>query len=225
MENLVAYAPLLLEGFGITVALALLSLALATMMGILGAAAKLGGGRWSRAVVEVYTTIIRGVPEIVLIMLIYFGGDRALRTVMRQFGVEDVELNRFVAGVLAIGLIYGAYLTETFRGAYIQIPKGQAEAARALGLKSRVILWKVLGPQLVRAALPGYANVWQVLVKATAVVSIIGLQDLVGRADDYGKSVRETFTFMMVPLCAYLLITSVSNYLFARAAERSERWA
>lgn len=226
MEHLLDYAPLLIGGFGVTVALALLSLVVATGLGIAGAAAKLGGGPLLRAVMAGYTTVVRGVPELVLIMLIYLGGERILnQTLAPLLGVEEILLPRFAAGVFAIGLIYGAYLTETFRGAYLMIPRGQTEAAKALGLKPRAILVKVLGPQLVRLALPGYANVWQVLVKATAVVSVIGLQDLVGRADDIGKSVREPFTFMFVALIAYLAITSVSNRAFAILARRSQRWA
>ena len=102
--------------------------------------------------------------------------------------------------MLSIGFIYGAYLTETFRGAYLTIPPGQLDAGRALGLHRWAVLWTVAVPQLVRFALPGYANVWQVLVKSTAVVSVIGLQDLVGLANDAGKTVREPFVFFAAVL-------------------------
>ena len=102
--------------------------------------------------------------------------------------------------MLSLGFIYGAYLTETFRGAYLTVPHGQIEAGRALGLHSLALHWTVTIPQLVRFALPGYANVWQVLVKSTAVVSVIGLQDLVGLANDAGKTVRQPFVFFAAVL-------------------------
>ena len=129
--------------------------------------------------------------------------------------------SKFWSGVLSIGFIYGAYLTETFRGAYLTVPKGQTEAARALGMGTFGIVMRVTGPQLVRFALPGYGNVWQVLVKSTAVVSVIGLEDLVGLADKAGKSTREPFLFFVAVILVYLAITSVSNNLFARAEARA----
>jgi len=123
--------------------------------------------------------------------------------------------------VIAIGFIYGAYLTETFRGAYIAVPKGQAEAARSLGMKPLPIFWTVLLPQIVRLVIPGYGNVWMVLVKSTAVVSVIGLEGLVGLADKAGKAARDPFLFFTVVSLVYLAITWASGiglrYLEARA--------
>ena len=181
MENLIRYTPVLASGAVVTVALALLSLALATVLGAAGAAGRLGGGRVGRGVVVTYTTIVRGVPDLVMLLLVYFGGQRLVNLVAGALGLGQVELSAFAAGVLSIGFIYGAYLAETFRGAYLTIPPGQLDAGRALGLHRWAVLWTIAVPQLVRFALPGYANVWQVLVKSTAVVSVIGLEDL-GRA-------------------------------------------
>jgi His/Glu/Gln/Arg/opine family amino acid ABC transporter permease subunit len=148
------------------------------------------------------------VPDLVLILLIYFGGQRAINDVGDLLGWSYIELSKFWAGVFAIGFIYGAYLTETFRGAWSAVPPGQAEAARALGMRGWVIFLRVTGPQAVRHALPGYGNVWQVLVKSTAVVSVIGLDDLVGLADKAGKSTREPFLFFIAVILVYLAITS-----------------
>ncbi|MEL6774282.1 MAG: ABC transporter permease subunit, partial [Pseudomonadota bacterium] len=171
-----------------------------------------------------YTTVVRGVPDLVLIMLIYFGGQRLINTAATALGFDGgIEISKFAAGVFAIGFIYGAYLTETFRGAYQSVPKGQGEAGFALGLSRGAILWNVQIPQLVRFALSGYANVWMVLVKSTAVVSVIGLADLVGIADKAGKSTRQTFTFFLAVLLVYLAITAVSEFLFARAEKRANR--
>ena len=223
MDALVRYAPLLAGGALVTVALAVLSLALATLLGALGAAGRLGGGPVARRVVLAYTTIVRGVPDLVLLLLVYFGGQRLANVVAGGLGLGPVEVSPFLAGVLSIGFIYGAYLTETFRGAYMTVPAGQVEAGRALGLHTLALLWTVTLPQLVRFALPGYANVWQVLVKSTAVVSVIGLADLVGLANDAGKTARQPFVFFAAVLAVYLVITWVSSLAFDRAERRFAR--
>ncbi len=214
MADLISYMPLLMRGMVTTILLAILGLALATVFGGLGAAGKLSGGRIAKRVVWLYTSIVRGIPDIVMLLLLYFGGQRLINDIGGMLGWDYVELSKFLSGVLTIGFIYGAYLTETFRGAYLTIPRGQVEAAQALGLRPFTTLIKVSIPQLVRFALPGYANVWQVLVKSTAVVSIIGLQDLVGLANDAGKTVRQPFVFFSFVLLAYLCITFVSTTLF-----------
>jgi His/Glu/Gln/Arg/opine family amino acid ABC transporter permease subunit len=223
VEPLLRYAPLLAQGALVTVALALLSLALATVLGALGAAGRLGGGRAARWAVLGYTTLVRGVPDLVLILLVYFGGQRLANRAAEALGAGPVTVSPFLAGVLAIGFIYGAYLTETFRGAYLAVPPGQTDAGLALGLHRPALVRTVIAPQLVRFALPGYVNVWQVLVKSTAVVSVIGLQDLVGLANDAGKTTREPFLFFAAVLLVYLGITWASGAVFGRIERRQAR--
>ncbi|HIP23667.1 MAG TPA: ABC transporter permease subunit [Rhodobacteraceae bacterium] len=220
MENLIEYTPLLLRGAVTTVLLALASLVMATLLGGLGAMGKISGGPITRAIVFAYTTLVRGVPDLVLILLIYFGGQRLINIAGKAVGVDYVELSKFWAGVAAIGFIYGAYLTETFRGAYMTVPAGQREAAMSMGMRPFQVLRAVTLPQLIRFALPGYANVWQVLIKSTAVVSVIGLEDLVGLANDAGKSVREPFLFFTAVFFAYLFFTWVSQSIFNYAERR-----
>ena len=220
MESVLAAGPLLLEGFGVTLALALLSLALATAMGALAAAAKLGGGWALRALAEAYTTVFRGIPDLVTILIVYFAGQRIVNALL---GDAAFDISTFAAGVLALGLIYGAYMTETFRGAYRAIPIGQIEAARAFGLSRPRLLWRIVAPQLMRFALPGFTNVWQVLAKATAVVSVIGLSDLVGLAVKVGRRERDPFTFLRVVMVAYLVSTSLSGWALRRAETRLGR--
>ena len=220
MHNLIEYAPLLARGALTTVLLALASLAAATLLGGLGAAGKIRGGWLLRQLVFAYTTIVRGVPDLVLILLIYFGGQRLINVLGKAVGFDYVELSKFWAGVAAIGFIYGAYLTETFRGAYMTVPSGQREAAMSLGMRPLQVLRAVTLPQLIRFALPGYANVWQVLIKSTAVVSVIGLEDLVGLANDAGKSVREPFIFFAAVFLTYLFFTWVSQTIFNIAERR-----
>ncbi len=224
MEALIAYARPLAEGAVVTVGLAVLSLALATLLGGLGAYGRLGGGRIGAALVFVYTTIVRGIPDLVVILLVYFGGQRLVNTLAAALGAEaGFQVSPFVAGTVSIGFIYGAYLTETFRGAYMTIPRGQIEAAQALGLRPLPLLRTVTLPQLVRAALPGYANVFQVLVKSTAVVSVIGLADIVGIANSAGKSVREPFAFFAAVMLFYLLLTWASTTIFETLERRYAR--
>jgi His/Glu/Gln/Arg/opine family amino acid ABC transporter permease subunit len=224
VQALIDYAPLLAEGAGVTIALALLSLVLATLLGALGAAAKLSGLLALDWLARGYTTLVRGIPDLVLILLVYFGGQRLVNALAQALlGLDYVEISKFGAGVAAIGFIYGAYLTETFRGAYLAVPRGQAEAGRALGLGRGAILWAIELPQLVRFAVSGYSNVWMVLVKSTAVVSVIGLGDLVGLADKAGKSTRQQFWFYLVVLAVYLAITAVSEWALGRVERRANR--
>ncbi len=211
MDKLIEYSPLLARGALVTIALALVSLALATVMGGIAAAGRIGGGPVGRTLVLAYTSIVRGVPDLVMILLVYFGGQRLFNVLLGLFGAGPVTLSPFWAGVIAIGFIYGAYLAETFRGAYMTIPKGQLEAGQALGMRGLPLIGRVMIPQLIRFALPGYGNVWQVLVKSTAVVSVIGLNDLVGLANDAGKTAREPFLFLSAVMLVYLLITFVST--------------
>ena len=212
MERLLEFAPLLGRGVLVTVGVAVLALVLATVLGALGATAKLSRRRVLRWIAQVYTTIVRGVPDLVLILLIYFGGQRLVNDIGRGLDLDYIEVSKFWSGVVSIGFIYGAYLTETFRGAYLSVPRGQPEAAYALGLNRGQTLRLVTLPQLLRHALPGYGNVWMVLVKSTAVVSVIGLEDLVGLADKAGKSTREPFLFFTAVILVYLAITAASNW-------------
>ena len=219
MDLLIEFGPLMARGAKVTILLALASALLATLLGALGAWAKLSGGMIGGWVAGAYTTLVRGVPELVMIMLIYFGGQRLINDFAGALGLSGMEISKFGAGVFSLGFIFGAYLTETFRGAYLAIPPGQVEAARAYGLPGGRMLTRIIGPQLLRFALPGYANVWQVLLKGTAVVSVIGLQDLVGLADKAGKASREPFLFFTIVIFVYLAMTSASGWGF-RAMER-----
>ncbi len=223
MDNLIEYAPLLGSGVLVTISVAVLSLVLSTALGALAASAKLSGKFVPGAIAQVYTTIVRGVPELVLILLIYFGGQRLINQIGQAMDLDYIEISKFWAGVIAIGFIYGAYLTETFRGAYLAVPRGQGEAAKAMGLTPLATLWTVLLPQIMRFALPGYGNVWLVLVKSTAVVSVIGLADVVGLADKAGKATREPFIFFVAVILVYLAITWASGLVLRYAEVRANR--
>lgn len=214
--DLHGFGPLLLQGTWMTLKLAALSLLLSVALGLLGASAKLAPLRWLRLLATGYTTLIRGVPDLVLILLIFYSLQTWLNELTDALGWDYIEIDPFSAGVATLGFIYGAYFTETFRGAILSVPRGQLEAATAYGLGALKRFRLVLFPQMMRFALPGLGNNWLVLLKATALVSIIGLSDLVKAVQNAGKSSGEPFQFLLIAGLLYLLITSLSNLVFRR---------
>ena len=212
METVVDYMPSILRGTLVTIQIALASITLSVVLGLLGAWAKLSAVAPARKLGEAYTTLIRGVPDLVLMLLLFFGGQILLNRLGEATGLWGyVEIHQVAAGVLTIGFIFGAYMTETFRGAYLAIPRGQIEAGIACGMTGGLVFRRIVWPQLVRYALPSFGNNWLVLLKTTALVSVLGLQELVYEAFTAGRSQRQLFTFMFVTLVIYLLLTAVSD--------------
>jgi len=219
MDALIEYSPSLLAGAWVTLKVALVSVLLALVTGLIGAACKLSGFLPLRLWTMLYTTVMRGVPDLVMMLLVFYGGQVLLNLVIDHFGWDFIEIDPFVAGVLTIGLIFGAYFTETFRGAILAIPRGQIEAGISCGMSKSLIFRHVIWPQMVRYALPGFTNNWLVQLKATALVSVIGLQDLTYNAFTAGRSTDKLFTFMFAAFVIYLILTAISDVGF-RALER-----
>ena len=168
------------------------------LLGVVGALAKTSVSRWRRPIAGVYTTVIRGVPDLVLMLLIFFGGQMLVNQLAEALGYEDyIEVSPFTAGVATIGFIYGAYMTETFRGAILAVPPGQLEAGQAFGMSRWQVFRRILLPQTIRHALPGFGNNWLVLLKTTALLSVIGLDDLLFKAGKAAGATREPFTFYL----------------------------
>ncbi|WP_100751889.1 ABC transporter permease [Vibrio salilacus] len=231
MLDLQGYEASILKGAVVTIEVALLSLILAMILGMLGALAKMAPYRWARAIATLYTTVIRGIPDLVLMMLIFFGGQILLNnslyaineTLNEWFASSDpshewtaylpdyIDVSPFIAGVLTIGFIFGAYMAETFRGAIMAVDKGELEAAKAYGMSSVLAFRRILLPQMVRHALPGFGNNWLVLLKTTALVSIIGLEDMVRVSSLAAGSTKMPFTFYMAVAIIFLFFTSVST--------------
>lgn len=216
MDALIEYSPSLLSGAWVTMKVALLSLLLAVATGLLGAACKLSKIPPLRWWTALYTTVVRGIPDLVMMLLFFYGGQMALNAISDHFEWDMIEIDAFAAGVLTIGFIFGAYFTETFRGAFMAVPAGQLEAGRAYGMSGWQVFWRVLFPQMLRYALPGVRNNWLVLLKSTAIVSIIGLSDMTWLADQAGRSTRQPFTFYLAVCVLYLTMTAVSNALLRR---------
>lgn len=205
------YFSSILQGALLTVGVSLAALLVAIVLGLIGAAAKLSGRPVAVAVATVYTTLVRGIPELVLMLLIFYGGTIGLNYLLESLGSKKtVDINPFAAGVLTIGFIYGAYMTETFRGAILSIPKGQMEAAWAFGMGRVQTFLRITLPQMVRYALPGFTNNWLVLIKATALVSLIGLHEMTYLAKQASSATREPFTFYLFAAGLFLAYTSVS---------------
>lgn len=208
------YLPYVLAGASLTIAVAVVSLLLAVLLGLLAAASKLYGPLPARWIAGLYTTVIRGIPDIVLMMLIFFGGQVSLNAVADKLGWRYIDVNPFAAGVLTIGFIFGAYMGETFRGAIMAVPRGQIEAGHAYGMTPWQVFKLITLPAMTRHAMPGFFNNWLVLVKTTALVSLIGLQDMVFKAGVAANSLRKPFTFYLLVAVLFLLITIISDLIF-----------
>lgn len=207
------FGPLLLSGTWMTIQLALLSLLLSVIIGLIGASSKLSSIKILRYIATAYTTLIRSVPDLVIMLLLFYSLQLGLNQITEALQMDQIDINPFVAGVITLAFIYGAYFTETFRGAFQSVPKGQIEAAMAYGMSPWQVFHRVLFPQMMRFALPGIGNNWQVLIKATALVSIIGLTDIVKITQDAGRSTMQLFFFSIVAAAIYLAITTVSNLI------------
>lgn len=219
------YLQQLLVGTVVTIELATVSLLIAFGIGLIGAVARLSSSRWLTIPATFYTTLVRAVPDLVLMLLLYYSVQNWVNLLTDALGQPQIEIDPFLAGVSVLGFIYGAYFTETLRGAVKAVPRGQLEAATAFGLSRWQVFWRILFPQMMRFALPGISNNWQVILKATALVSIIGLHEVIYAAQaaikgsSWPGGAHVLFYLLMVALL-YLGLTILSNFLFAYLEKR-----
>ena len=210
-------------GTKITLLVGLSAAPVVLALGLLGAWGKLAGNPIARSLAGFYTTIVRGVPEFVLILLVYYGITILLQQLLSLAtgGEVLIDIDPFTAGTLTLGVIYGAFTTEVFRGAFQALDRGQIEAARACGMSRTLAFRRIMLPQAWRFAIPGLGNIWLLLIKATALMSIVQLPELMRMTDVAARAVRMPFTFYFAASIIYLLITIVSLLVFQRA----EAWA
>lgn len=208
---LYGFSEVIFKGAVVTLELALSSVILSVVIGLAGAGAKLSKSRPLALLFEGYTTLIRGVPDLVLMLLIFYGLQMLLNSITDALGVAQFDIDPMVAGIITLGFIYGAYFTETFRGAFMAVPTGHIEAATAFGFTGSQTFRRILFPAMMRYALPGIGNNWQVILKATALVSLLGLEDVVKATQLAGKSTWQPFYFAIVAGIIYLVFTTVSN--------------
>ena len=201
----------LAQGLKITVLLAICTLPFGLALGLLIALSKNSGERSLMLAANVYTTIFRGLPELLTLFIVYYGGQIALQKFVGLFTDAYVEVNSFVAGMIALGLVFSAFSSETFLSAFRGIPKGQPEAGKALGLSAFQRFRLIIFPQLVRLALPGLSNLWLVLLKETSLVSIIALDDLIRKTHIAVGNTKEPLLFYAVACGLYLAIALISS--------------
>ncbi|WP_395061735.1 ABC transporter permease [Paraburkholderia silvatlantica] len=212
------WGSVLLLGALMTVVLTLAALAIGAVFGALIAAAKLSRWRMLRVVGDFYTTVFRGVPELLVIYLFYFGGSSLVTTVGQWFGAEGfVGVPPFAVGAFAVGMISGAYQAEVYRAAVLAVARGELEAARAVGMPTLTMFRRILIPQVLRYALPGIGNVWQLSLKDSALISVTGLAELLRASQIAAGSTHQYFLFFVVGGLLYLAMTGVSNRVFGRA--------
>ena len=214
----------LLRGATMTVAVALCGMAIGAAIGLLGAWAKLAGGRTTVTLATAYTTVLRGIPDLLVIYLFYYGGSSALTALGHLFGQGGfLGLPGFLAGSMAVGVTSGAQQTEVFRGAYRAVPPGEIEASVACGMPPRMRFVRVIAPLALRHALPGIGNVWQVVLKESALISVTGVVELLRQSEIGAGSTGQPFDFYMIAGALYLLIAATSGALFRQAEQRSAR--
>jgi len=212
---------LLLAGAMMTLAVTLVALAIGAAIGSLVAWGKLSAGLLPRFLGDAYTTVFRGVPELLIIYLIYFGGSRGVTYIGSLFGSEVfIGLPAFGAGAIGVGLISASYQAEVFRGSFLAIAAGELEAARAIGMPRLLRFRRIIVPQILRYALPGLGNVWQLSLKDSALVSITGLAELMRQSQVAAGSTHLYFVFYVAGGALYLILTSLSDRVFGAAEKR-----
>ena len=219
MSILQGFGPQLLLGAWATVQLALASLIVGTLFGIAGCWLQLRRNKVLRGAGYLYAAVIRGVPDLLVVFAVYFGGSLTLANISGQY----VEINAFAAGVFALSLSFGAYVAEIARGALLSVSAGQREAAWTLGLSHTQALWTVIVPQAARTALAPFGNQSIVLLKQTSIVSIVGCDELMRKAAEASGATRQPFTMYLAAALIYLVLTSVATLLLERAERRSAR--
>jgi polar amino acid transport system permease protein len=202
----------ILLGAWLTLQLAVSSLVFGLLLGLLAAAAKLSKLRVARFIANAYTEVIRGVPEMLVVLVVFFGASAALQKIVGFFGYDEyIEVNAFVAGTTALGLVFGAFASEVLRGGFLAVSKGQIEAGIACGMTPWQVFSRIRLPQMWRFAIPGLGNLWMVLLKDTSLISVIALDELLRWSKVAAETTKQPFTFYMVAAAIYLVLAIFSD--------------
>ncbi|MFC5394006.1 ABC transporter permease [Bosea vestrisii] len=214
------WGAVLLAGAAVSICAAVCGLILASLIGAAAARAKLLGGPIARTIAQAYTTVLRGVPDLLVIFLLYFGSSSVLSSVGGFFGYQGfLALPGFIAGVLAIGIVAGALMTEVFRGAFLAVKPGEIEAAKACGMSTFLRFRRIVAPLTLRHALPSIGNVWLGLLKGSSLLSATGVAELMRQTQIAAGSTRLPFDFYLAAALIYVAL-AVSSGLLIQAAER-----
>jgi polar amino acid transport system permease protein len=214
----------ILLGAWLTLKLALASVVFGLLLGLSAAAGKLSNSRVARFLANAYTEIIRGVPEMLVVLVVFFGASAVLQKVMAWFGYYAyIEVNAFLAGTMALGLVFGAFASEVLRGGFLAVPHGQIEAGIACGMKPWQVFNRIRLPQMWRFALPGLGNLWMVLLKDTSLISVIALDELLRWSKVAAEITKQPFTFYMTAAFIYLvfaIVSDIGRYRLEKLASR-----
>ena len=211
----------LLRGMLNSVIIAFGAYGLGLLIGIGGAYGKLYGGPILRDLLAIYTTVVRAVPELVLILILYYAVTDAVNQLLVINGYDRIQISGIAAGIAVLGVVQGAYSTEVFRGAILAVPAGQIEAARAMGMPPGLLARRITLPSMLSFAIPGLANLWLVATKDTALLAVVGFAELTQETRQAAGTTKAYFTFFMAAGLLYLLLSLGSGAIFARI----ERWA
>ncbi len=205
----------LVWGLFITFQIALGAYILGLILGLGGAMGKLYGGPITQAVLDGYTTLIRAIPELVLILFLYYAGTDLLNRALEGMGYQRISISGLIAGIYVLGFVQGAYSTEVFRGAIQAIPLGQIEAARAYGMPFWLRFRRIILPAMLPFAIPGMANLWLIVTKGTALLAVVGFTELALTTRQAAGATKQYFLFFVAAGLLYLALSLVSTYLFA----------
>lgn len=211
----------LLRGLANSLQIAVGAFGMGLLIGTVGAYGKLYGGPLVRDIAAIYTTIVRAVPELVLILLLYYAGTDMINRVLESLGYQRVDISGLVAGIVVLGFVQGAYATEVLRGAIKAIPQGEIEAARAYGMSPVLMMRRITLPAMLPHALPGLANLWLISTKDTALLAVVGFSELTLVTRQAAGTTKAYFLFFIAAGILYLAITLFSNVILAKV----EQWA
>ncbi|WP_166417960.1 ABC transporter permease [Cochlodiniinecator piscidefendens] len=215
----------LLDGLAISLQVAVLGYLIGILIGLGGAVLKRSGGPITRDLMGLYTTLVRAIPELVLILLAYFAMPELINQMLSGFGFERIEINGFVAGVVVIGFVQGAYATEVLRGAMGAVPVGHIEAAQSFGMHPLRIFARITVPEMLPSALPGLSNLWLIATKDTALLAVVGFTELTLAARQAAGATKQYFLFLLAAGALYLIITLLSGWIFRLIENRVNRGA
>jgi polar amino acid transport system permease protein len=217
------YGDELLWGAFKTLQIAVFSYFFGLIIGGFGAIGKLYGSKFVRGAMEVYTTTIRAVPSLVLILLLYYAGTEGLNQLLKTIGIGPVAINGLVAAVCVLGFVQGAYSTEVIRAAIQSVPIGQFEAAKAYGMSGAQMLRRIVFPAMLPGAIPGLSNLWLIVTKETALISVVGFGELALATRQAAGNTKLYFSFYLTSLLLYWMLSEVSGYFFTWAEVRARR--
>jgi polar amino acid transport system permease protein len=217
------YGDELLWGALRTLEIAILAYLVGIIIGIGGALGKLYGPKWLRNLLEVYTTVVRSIPSLVLILLLYYAGTDGINSALQSIGIGPININGLVAAVCVLGVIQGAFSTEVMRAAIQSVPLGQFEAAKAYGMSGWQMLKRITLPAMLPNAIPGLSNLWLQVTKETALISVVGFTELVLATKQAAGNTKFYFSFYLTVLLLYWLLSEFSGVLFTYAERRVRR--